>query len=73
VNVYHLFHKEQTVVQMVDLCEGGDLYSLSVKAPGRRLPPEVIGFYVAELVAAIAYLHTHDILYSELKPWHLLV
>ena len=33
----------------------------------------VAGFYIGEIVAAIAYLHANDIIYRDMKPENILV
>ena len=51
----------------MDFCSGGDL---SLHLP---LPPLSARFYLAELLSALAYLHSHDIIYRDLKPENIFI
>lgn len=50
---------------------GGELFSILRKA--RRFPNHVAKFYAAEVVLAIEYLHSMDVVYRDLKPENILI
>jgi len=56
---------------VLDLCPGGDLFSLIQKH--RSFTPKQAKFLFAEVVVAMEHLHKHDILYRDLKPENILV
>ncbi len=56
---------------VLEMCSGGDMYfHLSRK---RKFPEDATRFYVAELTAAISFLHDHGILYRDMKPENVLL
>jgi len=57
----------------MDYCPGGSLQFQLSSMPGKKLGPDAVLFYAAELVAAIVYLHSLDIVYRDLKPDNTLI
>src|ERR1044071_7991921 len=43
------------------------MFSLLAKQNQHRLPESVVQFYIAEIACALAYLHSKDIVYRDLK------
>jgi len=56
---------------ILDLCEGGDL-SMHITEK-QMLEEQETKFYVAELILAIEYLHSKNIIYRDLKPDNILL
>jgi len=56
---------------VVEYCSGGDLFfHLSQRA---RFSEDVAGYYVAEVILALEFLHDHNILFRDLKPENILL
>ena len=60
------FQTEQKVFFVTEYCPGGDLFNLLDQA--HRMSQGVATFYLAEILLAIEYLHSIDIVYRDLKP-----
>merc|ERR1711865_933681 len=73
VHLHYAFHKGRKIFLCIDLCNGGELYLHLSRQPANRFHPVVAGFYIGEIVAAIAYLHANDIIYRDMKPENILV
>jgi protein kinase A len=50
---------------VLDLCPGGELFE-NIKKAG-KCPLDVTQFYVAEIVLALEYLHSHKIVHRDLS------
>ncbi|CAL9095404.1 unnamed protein product [Musa textilis] len=58
----------------VPFCSGGDLHALRHSlSPDAAFSPTAIRFYLSELVAALAHLHSLRIAYRDLKPENVLL
>ena len=56
---------------ILDLCSGGDL---SIHLNERQIfTEEEARFYIAQVILAMDYLHSMDILYRDLKPENILI
>jgi len=71
VKLYQSFQNEQSLYMLLEYVIGGELFSHLRKAG--RFTNEVTRFYAAEIVSAIEYMHSFDIVYRDLKPENLLL
>jgi len=69
--LHFAFQTREYMYFVLDYCSGGDL-SLHLIDKGKFTEDEA-RFYVAELVLAIEYLHSIDVIYRDLKPENILV
>ncbi|GAV30267.1 protein kinase [Pichia membranifaciens] len=57
--------------QLIQTLEGGELFSLLRKS--KIFPNQVAKFYSAEVLLALEYLHSKNIIYRDLKPENILI
>lgn len=65
------FQDERNLYIVMEYVCGGELFSLLRRV--RTLPPFVAVYYAAQIVLAIEYLHSRDIIYRDLKPENILI
>ncbi|KAF9370548.1 hypothetical protein CPB97_002651 [Podila verticillata] len=71
VNLFTTFQDERNLYMLLEYVIGGELFSHLRKAG--RFTNDMTRFYAAEIVLAIEYLHSRDIIYRDLKPENLLL
>jgi len=71
VKLYKSFQDETCLYMLLEYVIGGELFSHLRKAG--RFSNEVTRFYAAEIVGAIEYMHSFDVVYRDLKPENLLL
>ncbi|KAM3273710.1 hypothetical protein ACQJBY_043105 [Aegilops geniculata] len=71
--LYGVAEGERWSCLLTEFCPGGDLHVLRQRQPHRRFSEAAVRFYVAEVVAALEYIHMLDIVYRDLKPENVLV
>ena len=60
------FQTHQKLCLVTEYIGGGDMYSLVAKVGPFNL--QWVRFYLAELAAALMFLHSHQVLYRDVKP-----
>ena len=65
------FQDEQNLYLLLEYVQGGELFSHLRRAG--RFSCDVARFYAANLILALEYLHSQDIIYRDLKPENLLI
>ena len=71
VHLVSSFQTEQKVFFVTEFYPGGDMFSLLDQTD--RLSQNVSTFYLAEILLAIEYLHSIDIIYRDLKPENVVI
>ncbi|KAJ3182552.1 hypothetical protein HDU85_002651 [Gaertneriomyces sp. JEL0708] len=71
VNMLCTFQDDQNLYMLLEYVCGGELFSHLRKAG--KFSNDMTRFYAAEIVLAIEYLHSMDIIYRDLKPENLLL
>lgn len=71
ITLWGTFQDSKNLYMVMDFIEGGELFSLLRKS--QRFPNPVAKFYAAEVTLALDYLHSHNIIYRDLKPENLLL
>ncbi|KAJ1929206.1 cAMP-dependent protein kinase catalytic subunit [Tieghemiomyces parasiticus] len=71
VHLHDTFQDQVSLYMLQEYVMGGELFTHLRKAG--RFPNDVTRFYAAEILLAIEYLHTKDIIYRDLKPENLLL
>lgn len=71
VKLHFAFQTRHKLYMVFDFMNGGEIF-FHLRRAGRF--PEVLAtFYIAEVIAAIDYLHRFDIIYRDLKPENILL
>ncbi|CAO3588305.1 unnamed protein product [Absidia cylindrospora] len=65
------FQDDSNLYMVMDYVAGGELFSVLRRS--HRFPDHVAKFYAGEVLLAIDYLHSKDIIYRDLKPENLLL
>lgn len=71
VNLYRSFSDEKYLFMLLEFVIGGEMFSHLRRAG--RFSNEVTRFYAAEIVLALEYLHSLNVVYRDLKPENLLI
>ena len=71
LKMHYSFQTPSNLYMILDLCTGGDLaYHLSQT---EIFEEEESRFFIAEILLAIEYIHSLDVIYRDLKPENILI
>eukprot|EP00658_Telonema_sp_P-2_P033411 TRINITY_DN2452_c0_g1_i4.p1 TRINITY_DN2452_c0_g1~~TRINITY_DN2452_c0_g1_i4.p1 ORF type:complete len:328 (+),score=73.51 TRINITY_DN2452_c0_g1_i4:467-1450(+) len=73
ISLHSAWVESGCIFMCLELAERGDLYDVLQKYPDKRLPVAVAGFYIAEVIDVISYLHGLGVVYRDLKPENILI
>jgi serine/threonine protein kinase len=71
VSMHAAFQSNDKLYLVLDYCPGGELFFHLSRAG--TFPERVTQFYAAELVMALEYLHSQNIVYRDMKPENVLL
>jgi len=71
VRLHYAFQTKDKLYMILDYINGGELF-YHLKKEG-RFPENRVKFYAAEIVCAMAHLHSLQIVYRDLKPENILI
>ncbi|RUS25445.1 camp-dependent protein kinase catalytic subunit, partial [Jimgerdemannia flammicorona] len=71
VDLFCTYQDDRNLFMLLEYVIGGELFSHLRKAG--RFTNDITRFYASEIVLAIEYLHSKDIIYRDLKPENLLL
>ncbi|KAG2206179.1 hypothetical protein INT46_007174 [Mucor plumbeus] len=71
VDLFCTFQDESNLYMLLEYVVGGELFTHLRRAG--RFTNDMTRFYASEIVLAIEYLHSKDIIYRDLKPENLLI
>jgi serine/threonine protein kinase len=64
---------QQHAILILGLVRAGDLEDAMVKDLNRKLSPDRVYFYIAEITLALQHMHDLGMLYRDLKPCNVLL
>lgn len=70
LELFYCFENSNYIFLILEYCPGGDLESLLESKP---MLESAAKFYLAEIIIGIEYLHSHNIIYRDLKPANILL
>ncbi|CAA91206.1 Serine/threonine-protein kinase ppk14 [Schizosaccharomyces pombe] len=73
VTLYHSFQSDEYLYLCMEYCMGGEFFRALQRRPGRCLSENEAKFYIAEVTAALEYLHLMGFIYRDLKPENILL
>jgi hypothetical protein len=71
ITLHYAFQSRQHLYLVLDYCECGDMANLITQR--QLLEESEARFYIAEVILAIEYLHSNNILYRDMKPDNILL
>jgi len=69
--MYYAFQNDHKLYMVLEYVGGGELFYHLRKAT--RFSEELACFYIAEVILALEFLHSNDIIYRDLKPENILL
>lgn len=70
LELFYCFENSNYIFLILEYCPGGDLESMLEAKP---MLESTARFYLAEIIIGIEYLHSHDVIYRDLKPANILI
>lgn len=71
MKLHFAFQSQEKLFLVLDYCAGGELFFHLSRH--RRFPEKWTRFYAAELLLALGHLHSHGIIYRDIKPENVLL
>ena len=68
-----LYQTTDSIMMLLQLVPGGELYSIMKKARRRRVPEEDTKFYTSGILEGLSHMHRRDIVHRDLKPENVLI
>lgn len=73
INLVTTYKDKQRVFMLLEVVQGGELFSLMHKASSDGLPESSAKFYAAGIMEGLGYMHRRSVLYRDLKPENVLI
>jgi serine/threonine protein kinase len=73
VRLVSTFKDKAQLYMVMELCLGGELFTLLNNQPQGRFNEHTARFYVACVVSAFEHMHSQNMCYRDLKPENLLI
>mmetsp|Transcript_20045 Transcript_20045/g.22399 ORF Transcript_20045/g.22399 Transcript_20045/m.22399 type:complete len:745 (-) Transcript_20045:177-2411(-) len=73
IQLVNTYQDKQRVYMLLDVVQGGELFSLMHSSSSDGLPIEDTVFYSASILEGLGHMHRRNILYRDLKPENVLI
>jgi len=73
IKMVSLYQTTDSIMMLLQLVPGGELYSIMKKARRRRVPEEDTKFYTSGILEGLSHIHRRDIVHRDLKPENVLI
>lgn len=73
IRLYKTFKDNKYIYFLMEVCLGGDLWSLLQRQPNKNFTEKGARFIAGCVLEALAYLHNQGFVYRDLKPENLLI
>jgi serine/threonine protein kinase len=68
ISLQFAFQDDSRIFFVMDYCTGGDFYTFLKRQPFCKLGIEPARFFLVELILALEYVHSQNIIHGDLKP-----
>lgn len=66
IKLFEVFECRDTIVIIMELCEGGDLFHRIKKC--KNLSEKMVAQIFTQILSAVVYMHKMNIIHRDLKP-----
>jgi hypothetical protein len=73
LKLVNVFQDDKTIMMLLNLVQGGELYSVLKRHKNMMLPERDSKFYGSCILEGLHFMHYHSILYRDLKPENVLI
>jgi len=73
LKLYATFKDQRYIYMLLELVQGGELFSVIHTSKADGIPDEHVKFYASCIIQGVAYLHSKDIAYRDMKPENCLI
>ncbi|RLN89881.1 hypothetical protein BBJ28_00016091 [Nothophytophthora sp. Chile5] len=73
VKLYSAFQTDRDLNFVLEYCQGGELFYHLQQQRSQKFDEQATRFYAAEVLSALSELHSHGVVYRDLKPENVLL
>lgn len=73
VRLYETNEDRESVLLIMELCQGGDLYGFISESPDGHLPEKLARDFAQQMLDALAYCHAMGVVHRDVKPENFLL
>lgn len=67
IKIYDVFESSQSLIVLMELVQGGELFDYLVERPDRLLSEAEASHIIRQVTWAIAYMHQHGVMHRDIK------